>query len=199
MKKNIGIICTWPWGVVNAESEVICRMKVAAERIGINLVCMTKEGNLVDETFTKTDKWVDASSLDFVISLHYEDIKMLDVFHYHAVWNPPNIMLQYKTYPLYARNMASHDDYLAYDDGGMKDFFQSLLGGQPLDLTHPSSLTASFSETMMLPPALPNHPALFYCGSNWERSIKKALRHKGLFTLLDKQPYTRLYGPVQSI
>ena len=193
--KNIGIICTWPWGVVNAESEVICRMKVAAQRIGANLIVITKEGYLVDESFHKTENRVDENTLDFIISMHYEDVKLLDVFHYHTVWNPPNIMLQYEAHPIYAQNMASNDDFLIYDDGGMKNYIQSLLDGKALDLETVSSLTASFSETMLLPPAIPEKPSLFYCGSNWERFLKKEQRHKGLFSLLDKQSYTHLYGP----
>lgn len=193
--KKIGVICTWPWGVVNAESEVICRLKVAAANLGIQLVCMTKEGYLVDDKFNKTKERVDEKTLEFIISMHYEDVKLLDAFHYHTVWNPPNIMLQYDVHPMLARNIATNDDFLIYDDGGMSNYIQSLLGEKQLDLDMASSLTASFPETMMLPPFIPEDPALFYCGSNWEKFLKKEQRHKGLFLLLDQQPYTRLYGP----
>lgn len=193
--KKIGIICTWPWGLVNAESEVTCRMKEAARNINVELIPITKDGYLVDSKFNKTKDRVNEKDLDFVITMRYEDVKMLDVFHYHAVWNPPNIFLQYDAYPIYARNIATNDDFLAYDDGGMKEYFHSLVGENTLDFENVSSLTASFPKTMMIPPKLPENISLFYCGNNWERFLKKELRHKGLFSLLDNQPYMNLYGP----
>ena len=197
MKKNIGIIFTWPWGLEIPEGEVLRRLQVAATNIGVNLVSITKEGYLVDENLYKTDRRVDPQTLEFVISMHYEDVKLLDAFHYHTAWIPPDIMLQNAQCSLLAQNMASNDDFLIYDDGGMRDFIQAFVY-KPLDLKNASSLTASFPKTMMLPPALPEKPSLFYCGLNWERIFKKEARLKGLFELLDKQPYTRLYGPQQA-
>ncbi|MBQ6534344.1 MAG: hypothetical protein IJI37_04170, partial [Opitutales bacterium] len=184
-KIRIGIICTWPWGVKNAESEVINRMRVAAENIGAELVCITKEGFLVDGDCAKTDIKIDYKTLNFVISMHYEDVKMTDVFHYHTLWNPPKITLQYDLYHLYAKNIASHDDYLIYDDGGMSDHLKTVLADRPRDLAGASSLTASFSKTAYIPAEIPESPVLFYCGMNWERFIGAQSRHGGLFKLLD--------------
>lgn len=200
MKKiRFGVIDTWPWGVKNAESEVINRMKVAAENIGAELICVTKEGFLVDEHFQRTDERIDPSALDFILSMHYEDIKMQDAFHYHVLWNPPKITLQYDLYHLYAKNIASHDDYLIYDDGGMSNHLKTLLSDHPRDLSDASSLTASFSKTAAIEPQIPENPVLFYCGVNWERFISGAeSRHSGLFALLDKQEDVNLYGPEHS-
>lgn len=50
-KITFGIIDTWPWGVKNAESEVVSRIKVAADNIGAKLVCLTKEGFIVNDEF----------------------------------------------------------------------------------------------------------------------------------------------------
>ena len=198
-KVKFAIIDTWPWGVKNAESEVINRMKVAAENIGAELICVTKEGFLVDEHFQKTNEKVDSSELDFVLSMHYEDIKMQDAFHYHILWNPPKITLQYDLYHLYAKNIASHDDYLIYDDGGMSFHLKTLLSDHPRDLANASSLTASFSKTAAIPPQIPENPVLFYCGVNWERFIQGAeSRHGGLFSLMDQQKDVNLYGPEHS-
>ena len=148
MKKNIGIIFTWPWGMEIPEGEVLRRLQVAATNIGVNLVSITKEGYLVDENLYKTDRRVDPQTLEFVISMHYEDLKLLDVFHYHTAWIPPDIMLQNAQCSLLAQNMASNDDFLIYDDGGMRDFIQAFVY-KPLDLKNASSLTASFPKTMM--------------------------------------------------
>ena len=197
-KVKFAVIDTWPWGVKNAESEVINRMKVATENIGAELVCITKEGFIVDNDFQKTDKKIDASTLDFILSMHYEDVKMQDAFHYHTLWNPPKITLQYPLYHLYSKNIASHDDYLIYDDGGMSDHLKTLLSDHPRDLAEASSLTASFSKTAAIPPEIPETPVLFYCGMNWERFIGAEARHVKLFGLLDKQKDVNLYGSEHS-
>lgn len=197
-KVKFAVIDTWPWGVKNAESEVINRMKVAAENIGAELVCITKEGFVVDDNFQKTEEKIDASTLDFVLSMHYEDIKMQDAFHYHTLWNPPKITLQYPLYHLYSKNIASHDDYLIYDDGGMSDHLKTILSGNPRNLNEASSLTASFSKSSVIEPEILENPTLFYCGMNWERFIGEEARYKGLFALLDKQKDVNLYGPEHS-
>ena len=196
---NIGIICTWPWGVKNAESEVILRMQTACNNIGANLFCITKEGFIVDENFSKTTQKFDVNTLDFLITMHYEDFKMLDCFTYHALWNPPKITLQYSLYPLYMKNIATNDDFLIYDKGGMSNHLKSILIDNPRNLDGASSLTASFSYTDAIEPELPKDIKLFYCGVNWERYIKNAeSRHTGLFKLLDEQDNVNLYGPEHS-
>lgn len=195
---KFAVVVTWPWGVKNAESEVINRMKFAAANIGAELVCITKEGFIVNEDFRKTEKKVDVNSLDFVITLHYEDIKLQDVFYYHTLWNPPKITLQYPLYHVYAKNIASNDDFLIYDDGGMSDHLKSILSDKPRVLEGASSLTASFSEKAILTPYIPEKPILFYCGMNWERFIGAESRHAGLFGLLDNYDDVNFYGPDHS-
>ena len=191
--KSIAIICTWPWGILNAETEFICRLKAAARHIGISLSVITKEGYLVDEDFTKTEQRIDPRTLDFVIAMHYEDVKLLDTFYYNTVWIPLDIMIRNAQYPRWVQNLLCNDDFLIYDEGGMRDYMLTFLQNKSLDLNHASLLTPSVSETMMLPPALPEKPSLFYCGSNWE----KVPRHKGLFLLLDQKEYARFYGSPQ--
>ena len=190
MKKNIGIICTWPWGVLNAETEFICRLRVAAQNIGVRLFVITKEGYLVDEDFTKTEQRVDPCALDFVIAMHHEDVKLLDAFYYNTIWLPLDILINDVQYPRWVQNITCNDDFLIYDEGGMRDYILTFLQNKSLDLQNASLLTPSVSESMMLPPTLLKKPALFYCGSNWE----KVPRHKGLFSLLDKKEYTQFYG-----
>ncbi len=190
MKKNIAIICTWHWGTLNAETEFICRLKVAAQNIGIKLFVITKEGYLVDEDFTKTEQRVDPFALDFVIAMHYEDVKLLDTFYYNTIWIPLDIMIRDIHYQHWIQNLLCNDDFLIYDEGGMRDYITAFLHHKALDLKEASLLTPSVPQSMMLPPAIPQKPSLFYCGSNWE----KVPRHKGLFLLLDQKEYTRFYG-----
>jgi hypothetical protein len=114
--------------------------------------------------FNKRIRKVDVQDLEFVISMHYEDLKMLDVFHYHLLWNPLKITLQYPLYHLYSKNIISHDDYLIYDDGGMSNHLKMMLSEHPRDLKVPSVLTPSFSRSAVIEPELLENPTLFYCG-----------------------------------
>ena len=191
---NIGIICTWPWGVKNAESEVILRMKSACDNLGIGLYCITSDGFLVDEKFQRTKQKIDETILDFIIAMHYEDQKLLNVFTYLAMWNPPQITLQYPEYYVYASNMITCDDFLFYNKKEMLTQLKSLLDYKDVDFSTASSLTASFSEKNILEPKLEN-PELFYCGTNWEVFTSKHQRHEGLFRLLDTQDWINIYGP----
>jgi len=191
---NIGIVCTWPWGVKNAESEVILRVKEACNNLGFNLYCITNDGFIVDEKFFKTNIRVDEKSLDFVIAMHYEDKKLTDTFTYLSLWNPPEITLQYPEYYFYASNMLTLDDVLIYNKKEMLEQFKTLLGNIKLDTSDASMFTASFPQTRILEPKLDN-PRLFYCGTNWEVFISSAKRHEGLFKMLDREDWIDIYGP----
>ena len=199
MPKNnkYAIVYTWPGSNTNAESEVIRRMLVAAENVGIKFDVVSKEGFLLDSGFNKTEESIHDGDYEFMITLHYDDVKMWDSFHYHTLWNPPLISLQYSQYPNIIKNIISNDDFLIYDDGGMSDHLQAMLIDTPRDLKGASSLTASFPATATMKTNLDN-PTLFYCGINWEKMIGAKPRHEGLFQLLDKLDNVKLYGPAST-
>lgn len=193
---KIGIIFTWPWGVKNAESEVIIRIKTACKNLNIALICITKDGFIVDNTFNQTKEKINENELSFIINMHYEDIKLLDCFTYHALWNPPKITLQYDNYSLYMHNILTNDDYLVYDtEGEMFIHLLTLLHNENRFLNSPSFLSASFSKKDILPPSLLINPKLFYCGTNWEVFIDNKRRHTQLFDLLDTQDWIKIFGP----
>lgn len=192
----IGIINPWP-GDKSAEAEVLTRMKRAAEENNIGYIMLDNFGHVLDEEQKATKQYVDSKDLSFVITTHYETPKILDAFHYHTVWNPPEIPLNLEYYTERVANQyLMNDDYLIYDFGGMSNHLRSILMNKPRSLENASSLTASFPESAMLKPQL-NDPKMFYCGMNWEKVVNNSNRHEGLFHLLDETKKVKFFGPEQ--
>lgn len=194
MKNKIAIVCTWPGTKINAEAEFVTRIKVAANNIGWDIICITRDGYVLDDELNITGQKVIENEIYFAITMHYEDRKLLDIYTYHAIWNPPGIILQYEKYPQFKLNIIGNDDFLTYDDGGMIDHLRLMLEDDRKDLKDNSYLTASFPATAAKTSLLDN-PVLFYCGINWEKMVGIKPRHDGLFHMLDKLPNVKFFGP----
>jgi len=191
---SIGVINPWP-GYMSGESEVLSRLKRATEDNQIGYVMLDNFGHVLDENQKATDQYVDENRLSFVITIHYDTAKILNAFHYHALWNPPEIPLNLEEYAQrISNNYIMNDDYLIYDSGGMSNHLQGMLLNCPRTLAGASSLTASFPVSSMLPPKL-EAPTMFYCGMNWEKTVHGTNRHEGLFKLLDGTGAVKFYGP----
>lgn len=197
-KRNVrpafGIVNPWP-GSMSAEFEVLARIKRAAEENDIDCIMLSNFGHVLDEKQKQTEEFVEPSSVDFVITTHYDSPKTMDSFHYHTLWNPPEIPLNLSDY--YDRvtdNYIMNDDFLIYDSGGMSNHLKCMLMNSPRDIEGSSQLVASFPESAMLEPKLDN-PMMFYCGMNWERVVHNTNRHEGLFKMLDKTSEIKFFGP----
>lgn len=195
LKWNIAIVNPWP-GSMSAEAELVMRNKQAAEDAGLNLTMLSNFGHILEEgTQKQTKEYVDSDELDFVISTHYDTHKCLDAFYYHTLWNPPEIPLNLDDYPSrITDNYIMYDDFLIYDDGGMKNHLNCILMDSPRDLDSASMLVGSFPSSCVLKPNL-NQPTMFYCGMNWERVVHNSNRHEGLFKLLDNTGKVKFFGP----
>ena len=192
----IGIINPWP-GDKSAEAEVLTRFKRAADENDIQCIYLDNFGHILDNKQRATDKYVDAKDMSFVLTTHYETPKVLDAFHYHTLWNPPEIPMNLEYYTERVTNQyIMNDDFLIYDSGGMSNHLKSMLMNCPRTLEGASSLTASFPKSAMLSPNL-DKPLMFYCGMNWEKVVHGTNRHEGLFKLLDNTGKVRFYGPEQ--
>ncbi len=191
----IGIINPWP-GDMSAEAEVLTRFRRAAEENQIECVYLDGFGHVLNrDNQTATKDYVDAKKLSFAISTHYETSKILDAFHYHTLWNPPEIPLNLDYYTdRVTDNYIMNDDFLIYDSGGMSNHLRSMLMNCPRTLDGASSLTASFPKSAMLEPKL-DEPTMFYCGMNWEKTVSGTNRHEGLFKLLDGTGNVKFFGP----
>lgn len=118
-KFSFGIVIPWP-GAESAEKELLFRTKKAAEDANINCVWLDNLGHILDENQKATDEYVDAETLDCVISTHYDTYKCLDAFYYFTLWNPPDIPLIVGDYATrITANYLMYDDYLIYGPGGM--------------------------------------------------------------------------------
>ena len=188
-RHSFGIINPWP-GDQSAESEVLTRMRRAANENNIECVMLDNFGHILDNQQKTTKRYIDARSVDFIITTHYETPKLLDAFYYHTVWNPPEIPLNLDYYTDRVANQ-----YLMNDDGSMYNHIRSMLMNKPRDLEGASMLTASFPMSAILQPKIKKEPKMFYCGMNWEKVVHNSNRHEGLFKLLDKTKKIKFYGP----
>ncbi len=190
----MGIINPWP-GDMSAEAEVLTRFKRAAEENQIGYVMLDNFGHILDDQQKATKRFVDADSLSFVLTTHYETPKVLNAFHYHTLWNPPEIPLNLDYYTQrVTNNYIMNEDFLVYDSGGMSNHLRGMLMNCPRTLEGASMLTASFPVSSILQPKL-DEPTMFYCGMNWEKTVHGTNRHEGLFKLLDRTKKVKFFGP----
>lgn len=193
-KPVIGIANPWPQDV-SAEAEVITRMKRTAEENNVGCVLIDNFGHILNDKQGVTKKFVKEEDLSFIITTHYECAKVLDVFYYNPLWNPPEIPLNLSDYATRVTNQfMMNDDFLIYDDGGMSNHLRAVLMNCPRTLEGASSLTASFPASAAMAPKL-DKPVMFYCGMNWEIMFAGPGRHEGLFKLLDDTGKAKFYGP----
>lgn len=192
---TIGVVNPWP-GDQSAEAEVLHRMRVAADDIGLGYIMLDNFSHVLDaETQKATEEYVDPEKLEFVITTHYDSEKTADAFYYHTLWNPPEIPLNLGDYDTrVTNNYLMNDDYLIYDFGGMSNHLRGILLNKPRTIEGASRLTASFPESKILSPKL-DDPKLFYCGMNWEKVVSNSNRHEGLFKLLDQTGKVKFFGP----
>lgn len=178
-----------------AETELLARTVKAADNIGFKCVMLSDFGQILDETQHATKEYVQADSLDYVMTTHYESNKTVDSYYYHLLWNPPDISLNTAYYEeKVLDNYIMNDDYLIYDFGGMSNHLKSMLINKPRTLENASTFVGSFPKSAVMEPNLSN-PKIFYCGMNWEKAVGDSNRHAGLFELLDKTEKIKFYGP----
>ena len=191
---RIALINPWP-SVQCAESEALIRIQDCGRAMGFDVVITDYQGFRLDENQVPTGVKYEGSALDFAISFNHETPKLLDCFYYHTLWSPPEISLRLEYYTeRLSKNLIMNDDYLSYWNGPMKSHIQSICMNKPRDLSHASSLTASFPKRVILKPDLSN-PKIFYCGMNWELVDGNSVRHGNLFQRLDRTGVAEFYGP----
>lgn len=195
-REKISFAVGYPWpGGESAELEFIYRIREASKNIDFDFYLISDYGKILKNDSKETDEFIDPSNIDFVISTHYETHKTVDAFYYHTLWNPPEIPLNLDYYEgKIVDNYVMNDDFLIYDDGGMKNHLESILIDSPRNLEQTSMLVSSFPKNKILTPNL-NNPKIFYCGMNWEKVVSNSNRHEGLFKLLDKTKCVKFYGP----
>lgn len=190
-KIRFGIVLPWP-GIKNAETEVISRLKVAADEVGMECIAIDNFGFILDNEYNATTEKI--NDVDFVITTHFETPKVLDTFYYHTLWNPPEFPLDRVDYNLLINNYIMNDDFLVYDHGSMSSHLKSILRDSPRDLNNASSLMSTFPASAVLETNLDN-PKLFYCGMNWDILVDKHGRNESVMKLLDNSEIIKIFGP----
>lgn len=197
ISRNLGgfaIVYPWP-GQVNAESELLKRIRRATQNLGFYCVWIDNFGYVLDENQLRTAQLIKPTDFDFAITLHYESHKAVDNYYYHTVWNPPEVPLNCEPYGTWLSNdYLMNDDYLIYDEGSMRNHIRSVLVNLPRTLKDASFFSSSFSSDTIFEPNL-DDPKMFYCGMNWDRLVHGTDRHNSLFKLLDDTGHVKFFGP----
>ena len=187
---------TWP-EIKNAEYEVLQRVALAARNIGCTMIVVDNDGYPLwsnrDLSLDKS-KRVDPSTIDFMISFHFESPKLIDIFSYYAVWQPIDFYFHFG-YTASVEKLLTHNECLScrsdIADAHARNLFQSV---RPV---HSATYSPFFhsSPEPYLAPNIGNDARLFYVGVNWERLGGKKGRHHDLLLRLDKARMIDIYGP----
>lgn len=187
LRRKFAVIKLWP-GVKAAEDEVIERVKIAAQSLDLECVVVDPCARLINPPNTQLTQ----ADVDFVLSLHFERPKQFDIFSFVTLWNPLQFYHEWG-YRKFTRHLLTHDDFLSCDSVSGDDHVRRFVSGYrgregPLFRFYPSVAEPILEPTL-------GDRRLFYAGMNWEKLNKKAGRHDGLFTLLDRDGDLRIYGP----
>jgi hypothetical protein len=194
-KHAFAIVHTWP-EIKNAEYEIIQRVIKAADNIGATVYVVDDNGYHLhsNRRLVEKSERIQQGDCDFLISLHFESPRLLDIFSYAALWNPLNFYSMFG-YHSSIEKLASHNDVLScrsdVADVHAANLFEGM--GRGIQLPAPP-----FFHTVPGPFLKPNigvESRLFYIGINWERISGKKGRHHDLLQLLDEEDLIRIYGP----
>ncbi len=150
----------------------------------------TSDGKPVD-----TMRQVTRDDADFMISLHFETPRLLDIPSYYAIWQPVSFYSDFG-YARSTEKLLTHSGMLSCSadlaDAHIRNLLISL--GQDADVVFPY-LFHSPPEPYY-PPSITRDSRLFYIGINWERLGQSGKgRHQELLRLLDEADLIDIYGP----
>jgi hypothetical protein len=187
---------TWP-EIRNAEYEVLQRLAVAANNIGATMIAIDNDGRPLwanRHISLDASKSVDPSEIDFMISLHFQSPRLIDVYSYYALWQPLDFYFQFG-YDVSLKNMLSHNDCLScrsdFADAHGRITFGARGGLNP----QPFPTLFHNVPQPYLEPRIDEQSRLFYIGINWEKGGRPKGRHAGVFELLDGDNLLDIYGP----
>src|ERR1700761_1695976 len=105
---------TWP-DLKNAEYEVLQRLAIAARNIGATMIAVDDDGRPLwsnQRLSLDKSKPIDPTEVDFMISLHFQSPKLIDVYSYYALWQPLDFYFQFD-YEQSLQKLLSHNDALS--------------------------------------------------------------------------------------
>ena len=190
------IIHTWP-ELRNAEYEVVQRILAAAARVSRHVAVVDNYGYVVwaDKALNLTPRVpLPVDAVDFLISLHFESPRVVDLYSYYALWQPLDFYRDFG-YERSVDKFSSHNDIISCSsDIADAHALNRLAGLNRPPLTPLPPMFHALPEPF-LPPNITKNAKLFYIGINWERIGRPKGRFHDTLTLLDREGLTEIYGP----
>jgi len=194
---TIVVPLTWP-NLKNAEYEVIKRFCRAAEGIGARVIVTDNDGYPVwasDGAPVDTSRPLGRGDADFMISLHFESPRLIDLPSYYAVWQPVSFYFDFG-YAGSIDKLLTHTDMLSCDADQSDAHVNTLLAAARRLPDAPFPLMFHSPPKPYFAPSLSDKARLFYIGINWERlGQSRKGRHHELLRLLDEANLIDIYGP----
>jgi hypothetical protein len=187
LRRKFAVIKLWPHAKA-AEDEVIARLKLAAGSLDLECLVVDSFARLIHPPHTQLTQ----DDVDFVLSLHFETPKRFDIFSFVTLWNPLQFYYEWG-YRKCTRHLLTHDDFLSSASVSGDDHVLRFIADDPKRDGPHFRFYPTVSGPMLEPTV--GDRKLLYVGINWERLAKKAGRHEGLLSLLDKTGDLRIYGP----
>lgn len=187
---------TWP-EIRNAEYEVLQRLAIAASNVGATMIAVDNDGRPLWANRPMSldmSKPINPAGVNFMISLHFESPRLIDVYSYYALWQPLDFYFQFG-YEASLQKMLSHNDCLSCLSDSADAHARTTFGARG-DL-NPAPFPTLFhnSPQPYREPRIDDQARLFYIGINWERLGKQKGRHAGVFEILDDHELLDIYGP----
>jgi hypothetical protein len=195
----------WPGSVENGEFEIIRRLQHYFDRHDAVFDLISNDGRSLDRDSNYVgSKLAIFEDYDFVISAHYSSHKVLDTFHYHALWNPTEFLFHRFNNPVgltqALQNIFSNDDFIVSNSDCVIERLSSLA------LPYAHSLQGDFPRFFPASPdngfktVIKNNFKIFYCGINWDAHNEGAVKERwnrfsAMFKALDDEQVMNFYGP----
>jgi len=177
------------WDTKCAEDENIQRFVETSKELGIECIPVDKNYRyLSDKKKIATEK-----DFDFILHLHFESLKINNLFSFVTLWNPTEFYHDWD-YRRYSNNLLTHDDFLTSCAVGAEHHLRRILYKDNFHLFPRFELFPASSEHIF-PPERRTNRKLHYCGINWEKATGKKSRHSDLLFQLDKKNKINIYGP----
>ena len=190
MHNRFAVIKLWE-DTVSAEDENIARIIAAAHEIGVECVPVDRNYKILPgKTSTATEE-----SFDFVLHLHFDSLKINNLFSFVTLWNPLEFYHEWE-YRRFSDALRTHDDFLSCASQGADRHIKRLIVNDNYHLEPMFTMFHSLSSPILMPDK-GKGKKLFYCGINWERLGRPMGRHAHLLKFLDKLEKINIYGPEQ--
>jgi len=187
---------TWP-DLKNAEYEVLQRLSAAAINVGARMIAVDNDGYPLwsndDFEFDKSAR-IDPRSVDFMICLHFESPRFLDVYSYYALWQPVEFYNVFG-YEKSVEQMLTHTDCLSCRSDDADAHARNLFGGVREGFLEDIPVLFHSPPRPYLESTLSSESRLFYVGINWERINNERGRHHELLLRLNDDDLIDIYGP----